>query len=236
MLFLRLWYWNTVYILNTWKWRGHFSASACCVKKTQKQSRTRTCHKTQYAVQTKPKLYINTPPPSTPFFPPTTWPKQCQGSSSSGPMQFVKFSSQDSNRPLLCSKIYRTAASSERCSAVWSILLPMWRLNSKLCSQTGSYSEILVYLGKGVKNSQQSLTFHSSQTSHSGWVPRGRQLQPLAGWRCSTPPACAKNAFSSQNLCLSRKFGIRGEKKKKDQKSSVWWYELILTIVALGSI
>lgn len=116
------------------------------------------------------------------------------------------------------------------------ILLPMWRLNSKLCSQTGSYSEILVYLGKGVKNSQQSLTFHSSQTSHSGWVPRGRQLQPLAGWRCSPPPACAKNAFSSQNLCLSRKFGIRGEKKKKDQKSSVWWCELILTIVALGSI
>jgi len=30
-------------------------------------------------------------------------------------------------------------------------------------------SEILVYLAKEVKNSPQSLTFHSSQTSHSGW-------------------------------------------------------------------
>nr|KAF6308019.1 galectin like [Myotis myotis] len=45
----------------------------------------------------------------------------------------------------------------------------MWQLNSKLCSQTGSYSEILVYLAKGARNNQRSLTFHSSQTSHSGW-------------------------------------------------------------------
>lgn len=32
-IYLRLWFWNTVYILDTWRWHGHFSASACCVKK-----------------------------------------------------------------------------------------------------------------------------------------------------------------------------------------------------------
>lgn len=97
-------------------------------------------------------------------------------------------------------------------------LPPMWPLNSKLCSQTGNYSEILVYLGKGVKNSPQSLTFHSSQTSHSGWVPRALQLRPLAGWRCAAPPAYAKKALSSQNLCMSRKFVTWWWKKEKRSK------------------
>ncbi|EDL97951.1 rCG23337, isoform CRA_b [Rattus norvegicus] len=45
----------------------------------------------------------------------------------------------------------------------------MWRLNSKLCSRTGSSSETLVYQEKEAKSSQQSLTFRSSRTSRSGW-------------------------------------------------------------------
>lgn len=71
-------------------------------KKTQKQSRTRTCHnKTQYTLQTKPKLYINTPPPQHPFIP-TTWPKQCQGAFPPGPVRCTKLSTQGSNHPLPC--------------------------------------------------------------------------------------------------------------------------------------
>ena len=100
---------------------------------------------------------------------------------------------------------------------IQKILLPTWQLNSKQCSQTDSYSEILVYLGKGVKNSQRSLTSHSSQTSHSGWVPRVLQLQPLAGWWYSHL-RCAKSALSGQNFCMSRKFVTWWWKKGKRSK------------------
>lgn len=68
-----------------------------CKKKTQKQSRTRTCYnKTQYAVQTKPKLYINTPLPQHPFLPPLPGQSNAKGSFSPEPTHLVKSSVQPS--------------------------------------------------------------------------------------------------------------------------------------------